>query len=209
MLEENLEEKEREERLTDTERLLEKLGVLRGTGTVSVSNSLPLVRRELPAEVLSEEEDGQVIRHNRHGRTKGAKELSDDQRELAGTLANILPARHVAETLGLSDYAVHQAKNGRVSQYSGVDEELQTKLDKNLGRARDKALDVLLESLDLMDTGKLEKEDARSLSTIAANVSRVVEKTLPKERDGTTRAQLIVYAPTQNNENRFEIVELN
>ncbi len=202
-MEDELNETEREKRLTDTERLLEKLGVLRGTGTVGVP------KRVIPDVVLSEEDEGRVIRHNRHGRTVGAKELSDDQRELAGTLANILPARHVAETLGMSDYAVHQAKNGRVNQYGDVDEELQKKLDKNLGRARDKALDVLLESLDLMDTGKLEKEDAKSLSTIAANVSRVVEKTLPKERDSASRAQLIVYAPTQVNENRFEIVELN
>lgn len=200
-MEDELDETEREKRLTDTERLLEKLGVLRGTGTVSVP------KRAITPEVLTEDE--QVIRHNRHGRTAGAVALTDDQRELVGTLANILPAREVAATFGVSDYAVHQAKNGRVNQHGGQDAELQAKLDKNLGRARDKALDVLMESLDLMDSGKLEKEDAKSLSTIAANVSRVVEKTLPKDRDAGVRAQLIVYAPTQVTEARFEIVELN
>jgi len=201
-MEELLEESERERRLTDTERLLEKLGMLRGAPS-------PLARREIPEVIISEEAEGQVVQHNSHGRTRGALNLTNDQRELAGSLARILPASHVAETLGFSDYAVHQAKNGRNSQGGPENAALQEKLDKNLSRARDKALDVLMESLDLMDTGKLEKEDAKSLSTIAANVSRVVEKTLPKDREAGVRAQLIVYAPTQVNENRFEIVELN
>ena len=205
MVNEELEESEREARLTDTERLLEKLGVIRNK-TAPVKED-PFVKRQLDDIVLSEEAEGVVIQHNSHGRRAGALNLSDDQREVVGTLANVLPAARVAETFGLSNYAVHQAKNGRTGQNT-QDEELQRKLDKNLGRARDKALDVLMESLDLMDSNRLEKEDARSLSAIAANVSRVVEKTLPKEKDSGVRAQLIVYAPTQINESRFEVVEI-
>lgn len=200
-MENELDENERVARLTDTEQLLEKLGMMR-------KHPLDVRVRDRVDVVLSEEEDGKVVRHNRHGRTEGASNLTDDEREVIGTLANLGTASKVAEVYGLAPSTVHQAKNARTTQYSGQDEELRAKLDKNLGRARDKALDVLMESLDLMDSGKLEKEDAKSLSTIAANVSRVVEKTLPKEREGNTRAQLIVYAPTQINETRYERVEI-
>jgi hypothetical protein len=128
-------------------------------------------------------------------------------RELVGTLANLGNSSEVARTFGISTSAAHNAKLGQSSPSKPLPE-LQSKLEKNLGRVREKAIDTILESLDLMDTNKLEKEDARGLSAIASNLSKVVEKTLPKSSESSLRAQLIVYAPTQVNETKFEIVEI-
>lgn len=190
------------ERLTDTERLLRKLSDLRG-----VPSDSKVVERVVEPEVVSEEKEGRVERRNSHGRSSGALNIDMMTRELVGTLANLGNSSEVARTFGVSISAAHNAKLGQSSPNNPLPE-LQSKLEKNLGRVRDKALDTIIESLDLIDTNKLEKEDARGLSAIASNLSKVVEKTLPKSSESNLRAQLIVYAPTQINESKFEVVEI-
>lgn len=97
---------------------------------------------------------------------------------------------------------------GRVSQLNNdpkIEEDVQAKLKP----VRDLAIEKMLKTIGLIDDEKLSSCKAESLSNIASNMSRIVEKTLPKE-SGNNGAQinLTIYAPEVRNERSYKTVEV-
>jgi hypothetical protein len=148
-----------------------------------------------------------TVKPHHPGRTNGSKGVPDEFKVAAGLMAHFDSVRNVASALGLDKMTVNAARNGE-SSTGKRDENLRSKIEEDLTTVRDKALDRLLSSLNLLDDRKIEKASARDISGISANMAKVMAMTLPKEQEVVSRAQLIVYAPTQINESKFEVVEI-
>jgi predicted transcriptional regulator len=173
-----------------------------------VIDSIPTESDATPdeIEVVIPEVIGEVRKHH-PGKPEGRLNIPFELKHLAGILAQTDTTREVGKALGMSQHAVAQYAKGQSSP--GVpNPELKSKLDESLSQVRDKAFERLLSSLDLLDDEKIKKATARDISAISANMSKVVGNTLPKDTETNVRAQLIVYAPTQINENKFEVVEI-
>src|SRR5438477_336801 len=75
--------------------------------------------------------------------------------------------------------------------------ELKAAVYGRLRTVQDKAIERLMLSLNLLDDEKLEKCNATDLSKVAANMSRVVDRTIPKESSQGSQVNLVLYAPKQ------------
>lgn len=107
----------------------------------------------------------------------------------------------LGKEFGVTQENVSQIKNGKVK---GVDED---KVNAEIAKVRDKALDRLMTSLGLITDDKLSGCNARDLSTIAANMGRVVEKTMPKV-ESNDRVNIIIYSPEIKDERTFKTLEI-
>lgn len=145
-----------------------------------------------------------VVNRNRHGRIEGATELDPMEKEIIGTLSRIDGPAAAAAAFQVAPSTAFNLGNGNFKK----DEEVKSRIERNLGRVRDSALSKLLDSLELIDDDKLESLGAKDLSTVASNLSRVVEKSLPRDMQQAPTAQLIVYAPTIAKEEHYETVVL-
>lgn len=95
---------------------------------------------------------------------------------------------------------VSHIKTGRTH---GIDEK---EIVESLSEVRDKALDRLMVSLGLITDEKLAKCNAKELSVVAANMGKVVEKTIP--RDSVDRINLVIYTPELKQERAFDVVDI-
>lgn len=103
-----------------------------------------------------------------------------------------------------ADCSPQQVNNIKRGEHSNIDEPA---VEKALGEVRDKALDRLMASMNLISDEKLEKCDAVKLSVISSNMGRIVEKTLPRQQEGSN-VNLIVYAPQLKDESRYKVVDV-
>lgn len=142
------------------------------------------------------------IKHT--GRTAGKSPLPTFIRTQLAISAHLgANQTELGKLAGVTQEEVSQIKTSKIK---GVDEEA---VERALGTVRDKALDRLAASMGLMTDEKLDKCKAGELSTIAANMSKVVEKTLPRQESGPgTGAQVIIYAPQIKTENSYKTVEV-
>jgi predicted transcriptional regulator len=124
----------------------------------------------------------------------------------------------VAKQFGVTQGLVHNFEHGRVNTKAVIRERgesqsditLRDNLDKALGKVRDAALDRIIKSLEYMEDDKLESQDARVLSQISSNLSRVVAATMPKNDNSQIGAQFntLIYAPEPRKEADYEVVEV-
>ena len=148
-----------------------------------------------------------IVKPHYDGRHNGGHNVDMELRHAAGLLAQTDTIANVADVLGISKNTVAMAKHG-ASVHGRENTELKDRLDKDLSKVRDKALERLLSSLNLLDDDKMKKCNAKDIASISASMSKVVSGTLPKDAEQNVRAQLIVYAPTQINETRYDRVEI-
>jgi transcriptional regulator with XRE-family HTH domain len=107
----------------------------------------------------------------------------------------------LAEEFGISQPNVSYIESGKTK---GISED---KVNKQVAAVQDKALQRLMSALNLLDEDKLSGCSAKDLSTIASNMGRVVEKTLPKTPE-TDRINLVIYAPELKPEKSYKTVEI-
>lgn len=82
-------------------------------------------------------------------------------------------------------------------------------IDSKLGEVRDAALDKLMSTLGLLTEDKLSGCKPGELSNIAANMSRVIDKTLPRDSNGQgSNVSITIYAPEPRKEAGYKVVEL-
>jgi len=74
-------------------------------------------------------------------------------------------------------------------------------------RVRELALDKLMQALGLMDDDKFERASLKELSTVARDMSRVVESTSPRDQR-TPAMQIIIHAPSQKSEDSYLTVDV-
>lgn len=208
-----LDEETAKSRLNSESNLINRiLGISNSNSEISDSDSDSEIQRNLNLEFpeksnLVSESKSRVLNKNRSGRLKGIPDFDPMTNEIAGTLAHFDTQKNVARAFGMTQANVGLLENGRERKR---DPELNDRIERNLGIVRDKALDRLLSSIDLITEDKLESIGAKDLSTVASNLSRVVEKTLPKREESRVNSQLIVYAPTilNSGEDKYSVIDV-
>lgn len=146
-----------------------------------------------------------VIDKRKIGSHKDRVDLTVEERTLAVAMnrAGLATTRELGPIFGVSQMAISNGNTGKAK----VDEERLALLDRQMGVVRDAALDRLMDSLGLLSKEKMESCKPKELSDIAANMGKVIEKTLPKaQRDGA-QMNVIVYAPEQKTEKAYRVVE--
>jgi hypothetical protein len=106
----------------------------------------------------------------------------------------------IAQEHGISRIAVAKIKAG-----NGLVDEIA--VEEALERARNKALDRLMTSLGFLSDDKISALDAKGISHVAANMARVVEKTMPKQ-EVQQPVQIVIYSPEPKQEKSFDVVEI-
>lgn len=159
-----------------------------------------------PKAIISE--DTLVTPINNGGRREGDTNIPPFIRELVGTFSNMEPSRVVAEIFGVSKSQADQYKAGCVTP--GVpDPTLTQKINENLGRAHELAIEKMVQSLEGISETDLKNAKVRDKASIAADLARVAEKLTPKEAPKEKQDfQLIVYSPTVKTENHYETKEV-
>ena len=161
-----------------------------------------------------------VVRNNSHfelrtinhgGRLEGRdSDLTEVERTTIGALAHVDTAANVAAEFGISRQHVQNLKFGRVGARAGMEKahpELKSNLKIAKEEIKDKALQVLMSSLGLCDDEKLSDLGAKDLSSVASNMSKVVNNLEPREQ-GDSGTKILIYAPQIKDIEKFDVVEI-
>lgn len=140
------------------------------------------------------------------GRRDGDKNIEPKKRELAGFLAHFDTAKNIGEALDISPIQVHMLKHGKVS-HDRPNGELKEAIEERLGIVRDKALDKLLSTIDVIQEEKISKLKVTSQTRVAKDLASVIEKT-SKKNEGAVPVQFNIYAPQIREEKHFDVVEV-
>jgi hypothetical protein len=70
------------------------------------------------------------------------------------------------------------------------------------------ALNRLMDALGLLSLDRIENETPKTVSTIAANLSRIHSNLKPKESGNSNNMNVILYSPKVKNESDFECIEV-
>jgi transposase len=153
-----------------------------------------------------------VISMPAKGRQEGTKETPEVIRKLVADAAmDGAPAKDIAETYGVSESSVAAYKNGVTSttQYNkGNGGSLTDFVDGKRDKIKTRAQNKLLLALKHITDEKLSEAKVSDLSTIAANMSRVVEKTMPKEQS-VVNNNIVFYSPKQISKENFEAIDVS
>jgi hypothetical protein len=104
--------------------------------------------------------------------------------------------------LGLSYSAVESTTNGRFKN-----PEAKAKLDKLVDNIQETAALKLVEALGLITPEKMENAKLRDLSSVAADMARILEKTSNRNNQvNQTQNQVIIYAPRTKDEDEFKVI---
>jgi len=115
----------------------------------------------------------------------------------------------IAEAYGVSQSSVNAYKNGATSTttYHEPAGALKEYVDLTRDKIKNRAQNKLLLALKHMTEEKIAETKPIELSTIAANMSRVVEKMSPKEQT-TVNNNIVFYSPKQISKENFETLDL-
>lgn len=83
----------------------------------------------------------------------------------------------------------------------------QAEIDRALDKVREAAIDKLMSSLGHLTDDKISALGAKDLSSVASNMARVVQQTMPQEKAGVS-INLVVYTPELRQEKNFDSVEV-
>ena len=153
-----------------------------------------------------------VVEHtNRKGRKPEEKNVPSVLREIiaeegAGGTSN----GELARAFNVSESSVSAYKHGATStvRYNQPNERLKTVVDEKREKIHNRASAKLLRALGEITNDKLKEAKATDLSTIAANMSRVIEKTSPREDMNKIQNNIIFVSPTQISENNYEVIDV-
>lgn len=150
-----------------------------------------------------EEKPPEIQEVTLHRPGKDRPNLTREERTEIATRAKLGEnQQRLADEFGTTQENVSQIKNRK--NQKNIDED---KVESTITQVRDKALDRLMSSLGLLTDDKLSGCSAKDLSVIAANMGRVVDKTLPKS-DSPDKINLIIFSPELRQEKSFKVVEV-
>lgn len=150
-----------------------------------------------------------IVQMDKKGRT--SKEVPESLRKLiAGDSLEGAPARLISSTYGISESSISAYKNGATStsSYDNGNGELAQHVDKVKDRIKNRAQNKLALALKHITEDKLRETKPVDLSSIAANMSRVVDKMTPKEPGNVINNNVIFYSPQQIKKENFEALDL-
>lgn len=136
------------------------------------------------------------------GKDKGSSNLSIEERTEIATRARLGESQgKLAKEFNVTQPNISSIERGKTK---GIDEE---QVEGTINKVRDKALDRLMTSLGFLTDDKLSGCSAKDLATIASNMGRVVEKTMPRA-EAPDKINLIIYTPELKSEKSFNVIEI-
>lgn len=120
---------------------------------------------------------------------------------------NKVTQKEIAEKYGVQISTVSDIVNGsrRVPESPrSVD---QAKVDAQLDKVREAAIDKLMVGLGQLTDDKVSAHNAKDISAICANMARVVQQTIPQEKSAQ-QINLVVYTPELRKEQNFNSIEV-
>lgn len=147
------------------------------------------------------------------GRAEGDNNIPPIFQDVIAIQANVSgqTQKDLANAYGISPNRVALYKQGLTTQKGDTagSERLSKTLEASLGKVRDKALDRIMKSLECIGDDKLEDRTAKELSSIAANLSRVVSAAMPKKDDNPVinNYQTVFYAPEVKTVDSYPVIE--
>lgn len=181
------------------------------TPPVASENPSPPPDSPLESEKSSESSPDSVLEQekyvpSRHPDSCGtqipldAENFSRGIENIAGLLAaQGEPLKEIAKNLGVNIPTILQAKRA-VAKRPDSKESIQ--------RIHEAALEKLLLTLGLLTVEDISTHDAVDKSKIAANLSRIVEKTSEKTAETSSQINIVVYSPQQRSESQFSVVDI-
>lgn len=148
-----------------------------------------------------------IIYHEHHlGKTKGAKDIPMPIKEVIAVVAQEDKLDDVAQAFGISRREVGYLKAGETS--SGPNETLKAAVDAKRLDAADKAIDILLTSLEIIPT-KLKGAKLKELSGVAKDMSVVAEAMRKKGLlEDSQQVSFHLHVPQQKELKDYEIVDV-
>lgn len=151
---------------------------------------------------------GNHFNHSTAGR-KGEKDLSPFMREVISAAAHMGTAKSVGADFRVSKAHAHNLKNGYITRPNGKDSGLLEKKGEILEDIRNKASDLIMETLGLVTSDKLKDVDkVKDLTQIAKDLSHVMEKATPEKNGPNTQNNILIYAPGSKDLRNFEVIEV-
>jgi predicted transcriptional regulator len=165
---------------------------------------------ELELNRLNKSNEAQVIPLPKKGRPDNCREVPEALRnQIAHDSINKHgTAKEIANAYGISQSSVNAYAGGATSTSRLVEGKLDEKLIENNRKIGRFAQVKLSKALKFMTDSKLESAKATELSTIAANMAKVVEKTTPKVPENVVNNNIVFYSPQQIGEGNFETIDV-
>lgn len=123
-------------------------------------------------------------------------------------------AKNLVNSLGmnLSDATISTYKNGNISPSNSVsakDNDLLEYINQRKTKLGKKALNKMSLALNGLTAEKMEALEPKELSTIAKDMSIIVDKMQPTQRENEKfqPVQFVIMAPTINNESHYQVVK--
>jgi transcriptional regulator with XRE-family HTH domain len=136
------------------------------------------------------------------GRRLGDVNLTDEQRNEIAVRSRLGEKQtDLAREYGTSQPNVSNIERGEGGR---TDE---ARVERQLSEVRDIALGKLMLSLGLITEDKLQDCGADTLARVAAHMSKVIEKSMPRQ-DPRANINLVIYTPEMKKETGFKVVEI-
>ena len=164
----------------------------------------------LANQLCSRSHSMKVEHLNRGGeKVRGQEKLTytNEERALVGAVTRLTTIKDSVRAFGVGKTSAHLWSQGRTANHYGEPierPELKQAIEGRLGIVRDKALDKLLDTLGVLKTEKVEQCNPVQISSIAANLSTVVTKTMPSNVN-ISGSNVVLYAPRQRKIEDFDV----
>jgi hypothetical protein len=165
------------------------------------------------ANLVTKANDGKLIikEINRGGgRSDGQNNLTESQRILIGKTAQLDSPRNVAEAFHISESHVYNLRKGQTDRdhlQRKTHPELKSAIVEKREEIKDRALDKLLSTLNIISEDKLSILNAKDASKVAVNLSRVHGNMTPQESNNG-KVNITIYTPQMRSVKEYDVVEI-
>lgn len=145
------------------------------------------------------------------GRLPGRKNMTDEEREDCGVLANVAGNGIAAEIFGVHPTTASSLSNGKVagSEKPELKNAITERVEKYKDQIEERAAERLLAAINFLDDDKLANSKATELSQIAANMSKTLDNVKPRGTgDKGPKVNIFIHQPKQATEDNFEVIEI-
>lgn len=148
-----------------------------------------------------------TIEHHktRLGKTPGAKDIPFEIKKVIAEVSQESSMKDVQNAFGISQREVGFLKAGETS--SGPVKELQEVVKKKKADAADRAINILLEGLEVLP-GKLAKEKPKVISSVCKDMAQISESLREKGIGENANIAFHLYAPAQKSIDDYEVIDV-
>lgn len=152
-----------------------------------------------------------ALKRKKLGRPRGAKERSHEDRAEIALLGSVIGTKSASSLLEVSPGQIHNHNNGKINFYDkNKNSVLEEMLKERKNSIRDLATKQIEKVLSVVDDQAIEnlRSNAIKATTVAMNLSRIVEKLEPKEQNINQTANFIIMQPTVAQESEYEVIDV-